>query len=274
MNNLQPQQIEQIASKVIEDQNISALPIDPFQIAYNKNIMLEKKPGLSGGVSGMLIRHGEEYAIGYRDDIENEGYKRFSVAHELGHYFLPEHPERVFNNNDIHNSRAGFNSGDKYELEADRFAAALLMPENIINKVMYKTDDGLDTVVMLSKLCITSLEATAIRYVQKTSIPAVVIRSQNNRIDYCFMSNSMKHFGNFTWIKKGDVVPVDTVTFHFNEDNAKIGSSHKESKDTDLQNWFNIDRSMPAFEEVIGLGKYGKILTIITSETPSDEIDD
>ena len=261
MNNLQLQQIEQIASEVIEGQNISAF-------------MLEKKSGLSGGVSGMLIRHGEEYAIGYRDDIESEGYKRFSVAHELGHYFLPEHPESVFDNNGIHNSMAGFNSGDKYELEADRFAAALLMPENLFNREMYKTNDGLDAVVMLSKLCIASLEATAIRYIQKTSIPAVVIRSQNDKIDYCFMSDSMKDFGNFTWIRKGEVVPADTETFHFNKDKAKIGSSQKESNDTDLQNWLDIEQSVPALEEIIGLGKYGKTLTIITPEASSDDIDD
>lgn len=274
MNSLHLQQIEQIAGEVIEDQNILALPIDPFQIAHNKEIMLKKKSGLSGGVSGMLIRYGEEYAIGYRDDIESEGYKRFSVAHELGHYFLPEHPESVFGNRGIHHSRAGFNSGDKYELEADRFAAALLMPENLFNKEMNKTKEGLDAVVILSKQCLTSLEATAIRYIQKTSIPAVVIRSQNNKIDYCFMSNSMKDFGNFTWIKKGDVVPTETETFHFNKDKDKISLSQKESNETDIQNWFDIEQSIPALEEIIGLGKYGKILTIITSETPSVDIDD
>lgn len=149
------------------------------------------------------------------------------MAHELGHYFLPEHPESVLDNNGIHNSRSGFNSGDKYELEADRFAAVLLIPENIFNRETYKTYEGLDTVEMLSKLCITSLEATAIRHIQKTSNPAVVIRSQNNRIDYCFMSDAMKDIGNFTWIRKGDVVPVETETFRFNKDKAKIGSSQK-----------------------------------------------
>jgi Zn-dependent peptidase ImmA (M78 family) len=271
MNRFELQQIEHIANDVIKNHNISSLPVDPFQIARSKTILLESKSGLSKGVSGMLIRLGEEYAIAYRNDISNEGYIRFSVAHELGHFFLPQHPESVFNNMGIHNSKAGFNSDDKYEQEADRFAAALLMPSNLFQREMYKANDGLEAVEMLSALCKTSIEATAIRYIQETSIPAAVIRSQNDRIDYCFMSNSMKDLDNFTWIKKGVAVPTETETYYFNKDKQNIKSSQKASDETDLSLWLDGCRSIQAFEEVVGLGDYGKTLTIITSETFSDD---
>ncbi len=273
MNILQLQQIEKIADDVIQGQAIFALPVDPFQIARNKNIILEKKSDLEKGVSGMLIRVGEEYAIAYRDDITNEGYKRFSVAHELGHYFLPEHPESVFDNNGIHNSKAGFNSDDKYEKEADCFAAALLMPDNLFEQEMYKTDDGFEAVEMLSNCCKASLEATAIRYIRKTSIVAAVIRSQNDRIDYCFMSDSLRNIDSFTWIKKGDFLPKETETFLYNKDKNKTRSSHQISNDTNLDIWFDGCRSIYAIEEVIGLGEYGKTLTIITLDTSQDDID-
>ena len=83
------------------------------------------KPARDAGVSGMLIRVGNEFAIGYATHIDNEPFQRFSVSHELGHYFLPGHVDAVIGESGIHESRAGFASNDRYEIEADRFAAGL-----------------------------------------------------------------------------------------------------------------------------------------------------
>ena len=70
-----------------------------------------------------------------RAHIDNIGFQNFSVAHELGHYFLPGHIDAVLADGDVHESRAGFASGDRYEMEADHFAATLLMPRSVARRL-------------------------------------------------------------------------------------------------------------------------------------------
>jgi hypothetical protein len=114
----------QQGEQVVRERGLS-LAVDPIALVRDLGIEVAPKPARAGGVSGMLIRVGDFYGIAYATHINNEGFKRFSVAHELGHYFLPGHIDAVFRDGDIHESRAGFVSGDRYELEADHFAAGL-----------------------------------------------------------------------------------------------------------------------------------------------------
>lgn len=69
------------------------------------------------GISGILLQAGLD-----------RGRRRFSVAHEMAHYFLPRHSRGGFpcSELDVH----GHRDGTAYELEreANRFAVELLMP--------------------------------------------------------------------------------------------------------------------------------------------------
>jgi len=121
------------AEEFLREEGIETLPIDPFAIAASRDIVVEAKPDTAEGVSGMLLRHGDNFGILYATHVPNEGFQRFSVAHELGHYFLDGHIDHILPKDGIHASRAGFVSADPYELEADSFAAGLLMPTAPLN---------------------------------------------------------------------------------------------------------------------------------------------
>ena len=108
--------------------------------------------------------------------IDSVGF-HFSVAHELGHYYLPGHIDAVLSNSDVHESRAGFASGDRYEIEADLFAATLLMPRTLFTRAMSTAGDGLPAIEKLAEQCHTSLTATAIRYARCTREPVAVVLS-------------------------------------------------------------------------------------------------
>ena len=95
----------------------------------SRDIKVEGKPDTADGVSGMLLRHGNNFGIVYATHIPSEGFQRFSIGHELGHYFLDGHVDQILPKDGVHVSRAGFVSADPYELEADQFAAGPLMPE-------------------------------------------------------------------------------------------------------------------------------------------------
>jgi Zn-dependent peptidase ImmA (M78 family) len=89
--------------------------------------------------SGMLLRHGNTFGIYYATHIPNEGFQRFSVGHELGHYFLDGHIDHILPKDGIHVSHAGFVSADTFELEADHFSAGLLMPSTPFKKSARQT---------------------------------------------------------------------------------------------------------------------------------------
>ncbi|MCI0529771.1 MAG: ImmA/IrrE family metallo-endopeptidase, partial [Nitrospira sp.] len=210
------------AGEVIDERRITTLPVDPIAIARSLGIQVIAKPARTEGVSGMFLRVGDAYGIAYATHIDNLGFKNFSVAHELGHYFLPGHSDAVLADSGLHESRAGFASGDRYELEADHFAAGFLMPQKLFSAAMRRSGVGLPAIEKLADLCNTSLTATAIRYTQCTDEPMAIVLSTGKQINYCFMSDALKEFEGLDWIRKRDFLLKNTSTFIFNQDAGRV----------------------------------------------------
>ncbi len=253
------------AANVIKERGITALPVDPIALARGLSIEVMAKPASAQGVSGMLLRLGNNFGIAYATHIDNVGFQNFSVAHELGHYFLPGHVDAVFADGDVHESHAGFASGDRYEMEADHFAASLLMPRLLFMDAMRTAGDGLKAIEKLADLCRTSLTATGIRYAQCSRDPMAVVLSTGDQINYCFMSDALKEVKDLNWIRKGEGLSRGTATFAFNQDTDRVRRADRTEDTSDLQDWFAGARSIQITEEVIGLGDYGKTLTVLTA---------
>src|SRR5689334_10120860 len=112
------------AEKILEEEGLTSLPIDLEALAASRDIILQPKPDAAAGVSGMLLRYGDTFGILYATHIRSIGYQRFSIAHEMGHYFLEGHAEQLLPSADsVHSSHAGFASDDLIEREADYFAS-------------------------------------------------------------------------------------------------------------------------------------------------------
>lgn len=254
--------VETVAAQVLRDHEIASLPVCPFAIADAIDILVEGRSSGQIGCSGMLLRIGNSFGIMYSTDVENDGFQRFSVAHELGHYFLPEHPDHVLKHGP-HISKAGFTSNDPYEREADFFAAALLLPKRLIRPAIACLPEGMDGLIELAGTCRTSLTAMAIAYAQNCSAAVAVILSSDGKTKFCFMSDAMKR-AKVGWISKMERVPSGSLT----ERQLKSGSQAGEplSDETDLQDWFGSDRSRPAREEVISLRSPAELLTVLYSE--------
>ena len=263
------------AEQIIKGLGIATLPIDPKAIARERGIEVVAKPMKNEGVSGMLVRYGNEFAIAYATHHENEGFENFSVAHELGHYFLPGHAEAVIvGDNGSHASRAGYSSGDKYEAEADRFAAGFLMPRHLFFPAFEKAGSGLAAIENLAGLCKTSLHATAIRYMQCTRDPLAIVISRDGIIDHCFMSDALKNIDGIDWLRKREGVPRNTATFAFNKIPTNVLYGTRIEETSNLQYWFGGTRSIEISEDIVGLGRYGKTLTVLHEIEVSDPEDE
>jgi hypothetical protein len=254
----------------VRDRKIGALPIDPRAIAAVEDIDVHEKPA-SAGASGMLIRAGNRFAIAYATHISSEGFRRFSIAHELGHYFLPGHTDHVLPADGVHESRAGFSSKDKHEKEADQFAVGLLMPSVLFQPALQEAGDGLAAIEELSNICATSLSATAIRFAELVdgALVAIIVSNQNE-VEYCCMSKQFRELS-LTWLRREDPVPPRTRTFRFNGDSQRIARAERDAGATRLDEWFRNAPDLGAYEEIVGLGSYGRTLTVLTVDELPDE---
>ena len=257
---------------LLKELGITTLPVDPFAIAAGRDIVVEAKPDTADGVSGMLLRHGNAFGILYATHIPSEGFQRFSVGHELGHYFLDGHADHLLKDG-VHASRAGFVSGDPYELEADNFAAGLLMPAGLCKRLIARRDPGLAAIEVLAGDCGTSLTATAIRFAELTGDAVAVIISSGSSIDYCFLSEAMKSLPQLNWLRKGSSLPTGTATTRFSANAERVLKADRETAQIDVMDWLGGTRSSVVTEEVVGLGRYGKTLTILSSSHIGHEED-
>lgn len=251
------------AERVIHENGITDLPVDPFAIAKNGHIEVIPRDPSDNGVSGMLIRVGEDFTIGYSTRINVFAFQRFSVAHELGHYYLPGHVEAVLDASGLHESRAGFSSSNHYELEADHFAAGLLMPRKLFIPKAENAGEGLAAIKSLSAICGTSLIATAIRLNQCTQYPLSIVVSTADKIEYCFMSDPLRDVQGIRWLHKGERLPENSLTREFNQCVSNIQKGLQKDCVLEAKDWFGENLESEMKEEVIGLGKFGKTLTVL-----------
>jgi Zn-dependent peptidase ImmA (M78 family) len=263
------------ARQLVAELGLSSLPIDPFKIAAERGIQCFENKDQASGISGCLVKHGDNFGIGYNANIASAGFHRFTVAHELGHYFIPGHIDVLFaDGKSVHESMAGFRSDDQHEREADEFAACLLMPEKLFKAEYNRLGEGLATVEALSALCVTSLTATAIRYAKLTDGLAAIIVSEGDRIQFARMSPALQGLNGISsaQIQKNAGLPHRSATAKFNKDGSNVRALRKVSAPTSLDVWFGSGGSLAWTEDVMGLGDYGRTLTVIWAE--QDQVQD
>lgn len=267
MDDYRRRQIAAAAEAEVKAAGIMSLPVCPKLIAERAGITVMAAPADHVGASGWLVRAGDNFGILYGTHIDNEGFQSFSIAHELGHYFLDGHPAHVFRDGERHASSAGFGSKDPVEVEADCFAASLLMPSSLFRPAMNKFRDGLAAIQGLKGLTKASLEATAIRYAEQTSAAIAVVLSEGGSVLYSVLSDEMKEH-RARRLTRGTTMPRRCITRTIAGDLA-AGVVNDEIK---ADEWFDGMRGTFT-EEAIHLGTYGRTLTILTLDIDSTDED-
>ena len=104
-----------------------SLPIDPFRIADRLGIDVVEAD-LASNVSAALVKeHGQDPQI-VLNAADHPNRKRFSCAHELGHFSRRRTDPDVYEYVDFRDIFASQGEGAE-EVYANEFAASLLMPE-------------------------------------------------------------------------------------------------------------------------------------------------
>lgn len=124
---------EKKAAAILAQLGIESPQVDVEMVASRLGIRLEKAD-LGEEVSGVLVRSGGQAVIGV-NWAHHPNRRRFTIAHELGHYVL--HQGGTFIDKGTWARFRDEQSGsgtDQEEIEANAFAAALLMPDEWVIK--------------------------------------------------------------------------------------------------------------------------------------------
>lgn len=148
----------------------------------------------SDGFEGALVRvpHRLKGVIAIKRDIREEGRKRFTICHEVGHFILPGHgtTECICLSDEVESWRK---SVPEQELAANQFAAELLLPFKEIQPFVNKKDLTIALAQVVSKEFQSSLTAASLKCVEVTEEKCAVVFSVAGSIKW-FRSNDNFHY--------------------------------------------------------------------------------
>jgi len=150
-------QIEKKAAEVLETAGIHRAPVDVERIASKLGAQIEFEKA-DDEISGALFRLAIP-VIGV-NSTHPLNRQRFTIAHEIAHLVLHNDSAHTDYRNVVSSQAT-----DPKEIEANKFAAAILMPEYLIRKSVAKRTKPLDesAIRRLSVVYRVSAQAMALR---------------------------------------------------------------------------------------------------------------
>lgn len=196
---------------------------------------------------------------------------RFTLAHELGHFFIDDHRNALAAGGvPSHRSQCDFQSRNPVEVEADHFAAALLMPAERFLPAARAQAIGLRAILALSDQFGTSATSTALRYVRLDAAPCAVVKWNPDGFAWKWSSSSMFEAGYRGTIRDPEKIPDDAPTKRALREEQSVDEPFFRSG-TVAAAWFTgvwagSRRDAILVEEAIRLGRFG-VLTVLYPES-------
>ncbi len=161
----------QDAELLVKRLGINRAPVDPVAIAATERQHLRLCSGDYGNTcDGKLEYHPSKrrfvcfYNTKYdRGDGEHASRTRFSLAHELGHYFIEDHHQYLRSGGRSHASRSEFVASAPMEQQADCFAAHLLMPDSLVKPLVNQNGLSIELIAEVAGTFKTSFISAALR---------------------------------------------------------------------------------------------------------------
>lgn len=150
--------IRSAANDIIRQLNINELPVKIEDIAKKRGLRVMPYD-FDEDISGVLVIDNGVGTIGYNQS-EARVRRRFTIAHELGHYELHRSESTVFMDKGYNAIFRSQQSGltektEALEREANTFAAYLLMPDDLLKREIDKvefdlgSEDGIKTLAKI-----------------------------------------------------------------------------------------------------------------------------
>ena len=150
-------ELEELTNEILFEHDMLKIPVDVVKIADDLGIEIyetELKKEISGAISYDSKNKKFSILLNKKNSTKR---KRFTIAHELGHYFLHKN---ILENDEIHIDIMYRDDSRNYEeKKVDYFAGALLMNKMLLEKLYNKTD----SIAELSEIFDVSESAMTVR---------------------------------------------------------------------------------------------------------------
>ena len=191
-----------------EFHGLNRFPVDVAAVAQefskqffpDQSITLIAGQAMSTKFEGMLLpsphKRGE-WGILYNNSIGSKGRRNYTLAHELGHYFLHRHlsPQGIqCTNRDMHDWRSDY---AKLESEANTFASFLLMPLDDFRVQISGQSISIALMEHLAERYAVSLTAAILKWLSITEERAMIVVGKSGFIDWSWSSERLLVSGVF-----------------------------------------------------------------------------
>lgn len=260
-------EIRKLANAVLEETG-PAVPVDPTVIAEQKGIDVVEVD-LPRDIFGALLYEGSEFKILISRHCHGPGHRRFTVAHELGHYHIDGHLDRLLNGGEtLMVSEAGHFRSQKRpeEKEADWFASELLVPVAWATPLVDRGGASLQAIQEIAGTAQVSLTCAGVRFAELSSEATAVVQARDGAVEWTAFSQRIREHA---WCKrywKKEWVPRTSATGLLAAVAEAVRRGEKREGAGLLCEWFEgAPPHIEVLEEVVGLGAYGRTLTLLSA---------
>lgn len=173
-------------------------PNDPV-----RGVRGDRIPGFEGAL--YPLENGKGWAIVYNTAV-SPGRKRFTVAHEFGHYLM--HRTLMPNGFECDEASVTFRDGSDFEAEADTFAAYLLMPfDDCRSQISADAKPTLEDLSQLAERYGVSLIAATLRWLEYTERRSMLVIGREGYVLWSKSSASALKTNRY-FRTRGNVPPI------------------------------------------------------------------
>lgn len=251
-----------------------AAPIPIERLCAQLDISAIEKLETEGFEGGLITDTDRSSGIILVNENSHPYRRRFTIAHELGHFLIPTHMPGL--NGRFLCSQADLrllsakesDHRQKMEVEANRFASLILIPPPLLRlELKQKSQPCIEQMVALAKLFKVSKQAMARAYASYHDELLAFVIVHNGKVVY--PTKNLKF--PFITVTSGQKVPEGSL-FHRK---AEIGTV-SEVRDCVPDTWINVERGRraPALYEQVLHQKDGHTLIMLWLEPAADDEDD
>lgn len=219
------------------------------------------------------LERGQFLIVLNTDQMWNERFRRFTIAHELGHITLVEHLAEMQRNGGKFQTMAEFRSEKQIEREADLFAVHFLAPTLLFNQLSEGLDYNKSSLRMVAETLNLSLMSTAFRFISLTDLACSLIISESltSKVRFEFRSSVFRGLGPLSSLSSTRV-PAASLSYEV----IKNREIDPDDESIILNTWYpDLKNQIRCNESVFQLGYNDTTVTMLSiTDDPEDFLND
>lgn len=210
--------------------------------------------GTLDSADARLVRRGAQGVIRVSSRIAEPGRRRFAVAHELGHFEMHAAVSPLLACTSV--QMRGDYRASVPEVEANWFAAELLMPAKLFARQHRHAFPSFEEVSRLAAYFGTSRTAAAVRLVELSDDECAFVASEGGRVRWW---RGSERFRERYWIDCGVALSGESAAGAVFAGESPPGGPVQ----VPAAAWGGAEADEPWWEDVAGAGDYGQIHSLL-----------